>query len=148
MMSKPKHLTLVAAVLLFTACVAAHADPYRLWAGEVAKATKGLEICADAYSDAIGNGHDERQRKKYSNEAAKTCDALKARFNATMLVVRTNVDDLDNLLRAYHQLGIEAFKSLEPTADQHPLSYLLSSKETILAVTQMHTRLIKLDGGR
>jgi hypothetical protein len=136
-----------AAVLLFTS-LAAHADPYRLWAGEVSKATKGLEICADAYADAIGNGHDQRERKKYSVEAAKSCGALKIKFDATMLAVRTNVNDLDDVLRAYHQLGIEAFKQLEPKPNQHPLSYLESSKEIILAVSQMHFRLVALDGGR
>ena len=44
----------ISVMLVCVAVFGAHADPYRMWASEVSKATKGLSICREAYSNAVG----------------------------------------------------------------------------------------------
>lgn len=128
-------------------CLAAIADPYRVWADEVSKATKGLQICAEAYSEAIGHGRTTAQIEKLLPEARRTCGVMKISFDNTMLTVRKRVNGIDGVLIAYQRLGDEAFKNLVPKPNQDPLEYYAKSLELVVRVQKEHYQVVALDGG-
>ena len=125
----------------------AQADPYRMWSDEVSKATKGLGICAEAYSDAIGHGRTNAEIAKRLPEARQTCGVMKIGFDTTMLTVRKHVNGIDGVLSSYHKLGNEAFKKLIPKPNQDPLEYYATSLELVLMVNQEHYKIVALNGG-
>ena len=138
----------ISAILYFVTAFSAHADPYRMWADEVNKATKGLSICREAYSKAIGYGRSEAEMKRHLTQAVGTCSVLKTHFDTTMLAVKLNVNGMDEALDAYQQLVKAAFERLTPKKPPDPLTYYTESLETVLTTEKMHLKLISVDGGR
>lgn len=126
----------------------AWADSYLDWAEQVSKATKGLQICKDAYSDAIGYGRTESERAKYLPEARRICGVMKIGFDTTMLTVRQQVDEMPDVLKAYHQLVDGAFKKLVPKPNEDPLDYYADSIELVAKVNKQQLKLIELSGGQ
>lgn len=125
----------------------AHADPYRMWASEVSKATKGLSICREAYSKAVGFGRSESEMRKQVAEALNTCAVLKSHFETTMLAVKMNVNGIDEPLESYSQLVRAGFEQLAPKTKPDPLKYYTESLGTVVTIEKMQLKLIALDGG-
>lgn len=135
-------MKLFAAVLAVgLALTNAHADPYYNWSEHVQKATKGLDICVEAYSNAIGNGRSPADAKTYLQSAQKTCAIMKTSFDLTMLTVRQNVDGMDDALAAYHRLGLTGFEEIVPKPGQHPLLYQAEALEKILFIHKQQSAL-------
>lgn len=124
------------------------ADSYLDWAEQVRNSTKGLQICKDAYSDAIGYGRTESERAKYLPEARRTCGVMKIGFDTTMLTVRQQVDEMADVLKAYHQLVDGAFKKLVPKPNEDPLDYYANSMELVAKVQKQQLKLVELSGSR
>lgn len=133
-------------ILVGLTTLSANADPYRDWSDEVMKATKGLKICSTAYWDAIGGKHED-EWKKYLPDATRTCGVMKMGFNTTMLVVRKNVNGMDDILKTYHSMVLAAFDRIVPKTGQNPLEYYVLSLETVKVVYEQHLKISALDGG-
>jgi len=138
---------LLAAVLANSCFVSsALGDPYRIWSEQVMKATKGLEVCASTYWDAVG-GRNESEWKKFLPDATYTCKVMKATFNSTMLAARTNVNGMDDILKSYHLAGMAAFDRMAPRYGQNPLEYYVKSLETVKIMYEQHLKIAELNGG-
>lgn len=124
----------------------AQADPYRVWSDQVMKATKGLEVCASAYWDAVG-GRNEGEWKRFLPEATRTCKVMKSSFNTTMLATRTNVNGMDDILKSYHLAGLAAFDRVVPRYGQNPLEYYVKSLETVKIMYEQQLKVAELNGG-
>lgn len=133
---------ILAALMTFGLAVgSANADPYYRWSEQVQKATKGLEICVDAYSNAMGNGRSPSEADTYLKNAQKTCSIMKTSFDLTMLTVRQNVDGMDDALAAYHRRGLAGFDEIVPKPGQHPLLYQAEALEKILSIQKQQLTL-------
>jgi hypothetical protein len=131
-----------ALLILMLSSVSWHAksDPYRDWANEVNKATKGLEICSREYAKAI-------QDRELMTYAQRTCGTMKGLFDTTMLTVRSNVNGIDDVLASFHRLGNAAFDEMKPKQNESPLTYLDRELKARLLVSKMQLQLTALDGG-
>lgn len=131
------------AILILTlSLVSWHAksDPYRVWAAEVNKASKGLEICSREYARAL-------QERELMTYAQRTCGTMKGIFDTTMLTVRANVNGIDDVLASFHRLGNAAFDEMKPKQNESPLMYLDRELKARLLIAKMLLQLTALDGG-
>jgi hypothetical protein len=114
----------------------ASADPYRMWADEVESASRGLQICGDAYFETISGSTKPSDVPRLTSEARKTCGILKNNLNVTMLTVRTRVDDPSGELAKYHQSVLRAFDSFVPVRGVSPLEYMAQTTEVALLLAK------------
>ncbi len=134
-------------LILAVACSAAHADPYRYWADEIAKASKGAQICADSYAEVVRWSSGSKERKKYAEEAARTCGTMKGVFNVTMLTARSSVSGMDDELRDFHRSVLDSFDKLVPEASDSPLDYMAKAASIQRSIAKMQYDLIRASAG-
>jgi hypothetical protein len=124
----------------------ASADSYSMWAGEVESASRGLQICGDAYFETIAGSTKPSDVPRLTSEARKTCGVLKNNLNATMLAVRTRVDDSSGELAKYHRSILEAFEAFVPVRGVSPLEYKVQTQEVLLLLAKRRGQLSQILG--
>ena len=107
-----------------------------MWADEVESASRGLQICGEAYFKTIAGNTKPSDVPKLKNEARKTCGILRNNLDITMLTVRTRVDDPSGELAKYHQSMLDGFDAFVPVPGDEPLKYMVQTQQAVLLLAK------------